>query len=225
MNYKKPELAKPQFICNKSYKTKLIFIYYSYHTSTRDCWNFKATSFQWDSDLDVIRWKKRIWVTRNDSQGSFNDRFRIKCWQIRHFRSFQNINGIFESSKLSLFRRKVKIKKIKFYIKYNFIRQLEEDLIRGDKKLLVQILHFLLTKIGDLKKRYYLSKFLTGIVVSDEFSGDEEILELVSKYRTLQAEFQTIYSMVEERRAVNPVRIIILIFSSKPKNSKKTLKN
>jgi len=82
-----------------------------------------------------------------------------------------------------------------------------------------------LTKIGDLKKRYYLSKFLTGIVVSDEFSGDEEILELVSKYRTLQAEFQTIYSMVEERRAVNPVRIIILIFSSKPKNSKKTSKN
>ena len=57
----------------------------------------------------------------------------------------------------------------------------------------------------DLKKRYYLSKFLNNIIVSEEFSGDEEIIELVSKYRAMQAEFQTIYSMVEERRAINPV--------------------
>lgn len=85
-------------------------------------------------------------------------------------------------------------------------RQLEEDLIRGDKKLLVQILHFLLTKMNDLKKRYYLSKFLGNIQVSDEFSGDEEILELISKYRGLQAEFSTIYSMVEERRQICPVK-------------------
>lgn len=57
----------------------------------------------------------------------------------------------------------------------------------------------------DLKKRYYLSKFLNNIIVNEEFSGDEEIIELVSKYRAMQAEFQTIYSMVEERRAINPV--------------------
>jgi hypothetical protein len=58
----------------------------------------------------------------------------------------------------------------------------------------------------DLKKRYYLSKFLNNLAVNEEFSGDEEIIELVSRYRSMQAEFQTIYSMVEERRGINPVR-------------------
>jgi hypothetical protein len=84
---------------------------------------------------------------------------------------------------------------------------LEDDLLRGDKKLLVQILHFTLTKSGDLKKRYYLSKFLNNIQVSEEFSGEEEIIELMSKYRSLQAEFQAVYSMVEERRQMMPVSI------------------
>jgi hypothetical protein len=84
---------------------------------------------------------------------------------------------------------------------------LEDDLLRGDKKLLVQILHFTLTKLGDLKKRYYLSKFLNNIQVSEEFSGEEEIIELMSKYRSLQAEFQAVYSMVEERRQMMPVSI------------------
>ncbi len=58
----------------------------------------------------------------------------------------------------------------------------------------------------DLKKRYYLSKFLNNLAVNEEFSGDEEIIELVSRYRSMQAEFQAIYSMVEERRGINPVR-------------------
>ncbi len=86
---------------------------------------------------------------------------------------------------------------------------MEDDLLRGDKKLLVHILHFTLTKLSDLKKRYYLSKFLNNIQVSEEFSGDEEIIELMSKYRSLQAEFQAVYSMVEERRQMMPVSPII----------------
>jgi hypothetical protein len=60
----------------------------------------------------------------------------------------------------------------------------------------------------DLKKRYYLSKFLSNVIVSEEFSGDEEIIELVSRYRSFQAEFQTIFSMVEERRQICPVKNI-----------------
>jgi hypothetical protein len=63
----------------------------------------------------------------------------------------------------------------------------------------------------DLKKRYYLSKFLSNIAISEEFSGDEEIIELVSRYRSFQAEFQTIFSMVEERRQICPVKLISII--------------
>lgn len=78
--------------------------------------------------------------------------------------------------------------------------------------------------MNELKKRYYLSKFLSNIQVSEEFSGDEEIIELVSNYRALQAEFQTVHAMVEEKRQMTPVSYFFTPFS-KQKNSKRTSKN
>lgn len=82
---------------------------------------------------------------------------------------------------------------------------MEEDLARGDKKILIQILHFLLTKMNDLKKRYYLSKYLNNIVISDEFTGDEEILDTLNVYKELQSDFQAVYQMAEEKRYSTPV--------------------
>ena len=82
---------------------------------------------------------------------------------------------------------------------------MEEDLAKGDKKILIQILHFLLTKMNDLKKRYYLSKYLNNILISDEFTGDEEILDTLNKYKELQSDFQAVYQMAEEKRASTPV--------------------
>jgi hypothetical protein len=63
--------------------------------------------------------------------------------------------------------------------------------------------------MSDLKKRYYLSKYVSNIPVSDEFAGDEEIIDLMSKYRELQAEFQSIYQMIEEKRQMTPVNKFI----------------
>lgn len=74
-----------------------------------------------------------------------------------------------------------------------------------EKKILVQVLHFLLTKIQELKKKYYLSKFLTNIQVSDEFTGDEEIVDLLNHYKELQADFQATHQMAEELRSNCPV--------------------
>jgi len=62
----------------------------------------------------------------------------------------------------------------------------------------------------DLKKRYYLAKYTSNIQVSDEFAGDEEIIELMSKYRELQAEFHSAYQMIEEKRQKTPVGIYLL---------------
>ena len=92
-------------------------------------------------------------------------------------------------------------------------RQLEDDIIKLDKKTLIQILHFLLTKMTDLKKRYYLSKYLTNIIVSDEYTGDEEIVDLMNKYKELQADFQATHQMAEELRNNCPVFIIFKIIS------------
>ena len=78
-------------------------------------------------------------------------------------------------------------------------------MIKGEKKILIQILHFLLTKINDLKKRYYLSRYLSNVNISDEFTGDEEILETFSVYRELQSDFQAVYQMEKEKRISTPV--------------------
>jgi len=82
-------------------------------------------------------------------------------------------------------------------------------LVKGEKKILIQILHFLLTKINDLKKRYYLSRYLSNVNISDEFTGDEEILETFNVYRELQSDFQAVYQMAEEKRISTPVNLLI----------------
>jgi hypothetical protein len=59
--------------------------------------------------------------------------------------------------------------------------------------------------MNELRKRYYLSKFLNAIIVHDEFTGDEEIIDLMNQYRELQSDFNATYQMVEEKRVVMPV--------------------
>ena len=87
---------------------------------------------------------------------------------------------------------------------YSSERQLQEDLAKGDKRLLIQILHFILTRLDELKKKYYQNKYMAPIKVSDEYKGDDEIIELMNNYKDLQAEFQTTYTMLEEKRANAP---------------------
>ena len=94
--------------------------------------------------------------------------------------------------------------------------------MKGDKKTLIQVIHFLLVKIGDLKQRYYLSKYLNQINVNDEFSGDEEIIDLMNQYRELQNDFNAVYQMAEEKRSVMPVKFPNF---SKLKNLKMIFKN
>ncbi|MCQ2820729.1 MAG: hypothetical protein MJ252_25990 [archaeon] len=87
---------------------------------------------------------------------------------------------------------------------YSSDRQLQEDLAKGEKKLLVQILHFMLTKLNELKKKYYQNKYITPIGIPEEFAADDEIRELLNQYRELQTEFQETYTMLEEKRAAAP---------------------
>jgi hypothetical protein len=42
-------------------------------------------------------------------------------------------------------------------------------------------------------------------VISDEFTGDEDILDTLNKYKELQSDFQAVYQMAEEKRVSLPV--------------------
>ena len=79
-------------------------------------------------------------------------------------------------------------------------RQLQDDLARGDKRLLIQILHFLLTGLRTLSDKYYVNKFTAAINIGQEFLGDDEILELFNQLKEYQAEFLTTYNMLEEKK-------------------------
>jgi len=83
-------------------------------------------------------------------------------------------------------------------------RQLQDDLARGDKRLLIQILHFLLTGLRTLSDKYYVNKFTAAINIGQEFLGDDEILELYNQLKEYQAEFLTTYNMLEEKKQNAP---------------------
>ena len=51
---------------------------------------------------------------------------------------------------------------------YSSEAQLQEDLAKGDKRLLVQILHFILTKLDELKKKYTKEDFLSKVYMTEE---------------------------------------------------------
>ena len=83
-------------------------------------------------------------------------------------------------------------------------RQLQDDLARGDKRLLIQILHFLLTGLRTLSDKYYVNKFTSQINISQEYLGDDDISELLAQFKELQAEFLTTYNMLEEKKQNAP---------------------
>ena len=60
---------------------------------------------------------------------------------------------------------------------YSSDLQLQDDLIKGNKLLLIQIFHFLLTSLRTLPDKYYLNKFTAPINISHEYSGNDDIVE------------------------------------------------
>ena len=83
-------------------------------------------------------------------------------------------------------------------------RQLQDDLARGDKRLLITILHFLLTGLKTLSDKYYVNKFTAPININQEYSGDDDIQELNNQYKELQAEFLTTHNMLQEKKQNAP---------------------
>jgi len=83
-------------------------------------------------------------------------------------------------------------------------RQLQDDLARGDKRLLIQILHFLLTGLQTLSDKYYVNKFTAPININQEYLGDDDIQELNNQYREFQAEFLTTHNMLQEKKQNAP---------------------
>jgi intraflagellar transport protein 81 len=62
-------------------------------------------------------------------------------------------------------------------------------LFSGDKRVIYPVFYYLLTRLSDLEKRAYLSKFLVPFTISEDVPIDDEIKKYMDEYRDLQAEF------------------------------------
>eukprot|EP00163_Fabomonas_tropica_P026040 TRINITY_DN4634_c0_g1_i1.p1 TRINITY_DN4634_c0_g1~~TRINITY_DN4634_c0_g1_i1.p1 ORF type:complete len:580 (-),score=187.01 TRINITY_DN4634_c0_g1_i1:127-1866(-) len=76
-------------------------------------------------------------------------------------------------------------------------------LFHGDRNILYPVLHFMLSKLPELKTRAYLARFLVNVEVPEELFADEGVVELYQQYKDTQDEFKEVHKNVEKLRKVS----------------------
>lgn len=62
------------------------------------------------------------------------------------------------------------------------------DIVQGEKLTLQHILHWLLSRLPDLKRKAYTAKFLVSLHIPDEYMQDEKIRNSLQALKEQQAE-------------------------------------
>lgn len=73
-------------------------------------------------------------------------------------------------------------------------------LLGGDRGTIYPILHYLLTRLPQLKKRAYLARYLVPIELPPEFAHEEAVQDLFTTYRELQEEFKQAHKTADKMR-------------------------
>mmetsp|Transcript_15452 Transcript_15452/g.36457 ORF Transcript_15452/g.36457 Transcript_15452/m.36457 type:complete len:703 (+) Transcript_15452:162-2270(+) len=73
-------------------------------------------------------------------------------------------------------------------------------LLGGDRGTIYPILHYLLTRLPQLKKRAYLARFLVSIEIPPEFAHEEAVQELYMHYKELQDQFKEVHKTADKMR-------------------------
>ncbi|KAG7480561.1 hypothetical protein MATL_G00057640 [Megalops atlanticus] len=76
-----------------------------------------------------------------------------------------------------------------------------QGLVTGSKPVVHPILHWLLTRIPELKKRAYLARFLVKLEVPAEFLQDDVIAETYHQYEELVEGFKTYHKECEQLKS------------------------
>lgn len=76
--------------------------------------------------------------------------------------------------------------------------ELGQYLTGGDMNMMYAVLHFLFSKLPDLRKRAYLARFLVDPgIPHDVLSSDDEVLQTYQQYREMQKEFTRTHKQVD----------------------------
>lgn len=76
-----------------------------------------------------------------------------------------------------------------------------QGLVTGNKPVIHPILHWLLLRVPELKKRSYLARFLVKLEVPAEFLQDEIITDTFHQYEELVEEFKTYHKECEHLKS------------------------
>ena len=76
-------------------------------------------------------------------------------------------------------------------------------LCRGDSGAIFSVLSYVLPRIGALRKRAYVARYLLAVDVPPEFQHDEGLSALLGELRALQGEFKETHKALE-RATVGP---------------------
>lgn len=89
---------------------------------------------------------------------------------------------------------------MKFSVNQDQAQDFEDALMQGDKDSLTSIMFWCLQNFDRLQKRAYLAKFLLPVDIPPEFQGDDLIVELTMKLKTLQGDFKDVHKTVDHIR-------------------------
>ncbi|XP_024132037.1 intraflagellar transport protein 81 homolog [Oryzias melastigma] len=80
------------------------------------------------------------------------------------------------------------------------VKTFQQGLVTGSKSVIHPILHWLLQRVPDLKKRAYLARFLVKLEVPAEFLHDDIISDTYSQYEELVESFKMYHKQCEQLR-------------------------
>ena len=78
---------------------------------------------------------------------------------------------------------------MKFQYPSNRVNEFKSGIENGERGTVYPVLHYLLTRLPQVKKRAYLANFLVNIDVPTEFLQDNMIKSTYDHYKKLQKEF------------------------------------
>lgn len=76
-----------------------------------------------------------------------------------------------------------------------------QGLMSGEKPIVYPLLHWLLKRTPDLKKRAYLAKYLMRIDVPADVMQDDTVAEVFQQYETALQEFKEVHKVVEHNNS------------------------
>ncbi len=83
------------------------------------------------------------------------------------------------------------------------LEQLQSQLQQGDRELMYPLLHHMLSKLPDLRKRAYVARFLTAFEVPEDMFADPEVMAKWTEYQELQQQFKETHKATDKLKGAS----------------------